>query len=120
MVQTRDGYLWIGTYEGLARFDGLRFTVFDKSNTPEIQNNGMLVMAEGADGALWIGTPNGLLCRRDGKFRNYTVADGLAERFHPFALPRSPGQPVDRHHPGAQPLPERRLCQLSTRRPGWS
>ena len=81
MVQTRDGYLWIGTYEGLARFDGLRFTVFDKSNTPEIQNNSMLVMAEGVDGALWIGTPNGLLCRRDGKFRCYTATDGLASDF---------------------------------------
>jgi signal transduction histidine kinase/ligand-binding sensor domain-containing protein len=81
MVQTRDGYLWIGTYEGLARFDGLRFTVFDKSNTPEIQNNGMLVMAEGPDGVLWVGTPNGLLCRRGGKFRNFTVNDGLSSDF---------------------------------------
>jgi signal transduction histidine kinase/ligand-binding sensor domain-containing protein len=81
LMRTRDGYLWIGTYEGLARFDGLRFTVFDKSNTPAIQNNGMLAMAEGADGALWIGTPNGLLCRRDGKFRNYMVSDGLSGDF---------------------------------------
>ncbi len=78
LLQTRDGYLWAGTYEGLCRFDGRHFTVFDKSNTPEIQNNGMLVMAEAPDGALWIGTPNGLLCRRDGTFRNYTTADGLA------------------------------------------
>ncbi|MBU4306897.1 MAG: hypothetical protein KKB32_03570 [Acidobacteria bacterium] len=81
MVQSRDGYLWIGSYEGLARFDGLRFTVFDKSNTPEIRNNGMMVIAEGADGALWIGTPNGLLCRRGGKFRNFTVNDGLSSDF---------------------------------------
>jgi signal transduction histidine kinase/ligand-binding sensor domain-containing protein len=81
LVQTRDCYLWIGTYEGLCRFDGRRFTVFNKSNTPEIQNNGMVVMAEGPDEALWIGTPNGLLCRRDGKFRNYTAADGLAGDF---------------------------------------
>jgi signal transduction histidine kinase/ligand-binding sensor domain-containing protein len=81
MTQTRDGYLWIGTYEGLCRFDGLHFTVFDKSNSPEIQNNGMLVMAKGPDGALWVGTPNGLLCRRNGKFRNYTVADGLSGDF---------------------------------------
>ncbi len=81
MAQTRDGYLWIGTYEGLARFDGLHFTVFNKSNTPEIQNNGMMVMAEGADGALWIGTPNGLLCRRGGTFRNFTVNDGLSSDF---------------------------------------
>ena len=31
-VQTRDGYLWAGTYNGLARFDGVRFTVFDDNN----------------------------------------------------------------------------------------
>jgi len=81
LTQARDGYLWLGTYEGLCRFDGLNFTVFDKSNTPEIQNNGMLVMAEAPDGALWIGTPNGLLCQRNGRFRNYTSADGLAGDF---------------------------------------
>ena len=81
MIQTRDGYLWVGTYEGLSRFDGLRFTVFDKSNTPEMQNNGMMVMAEGADGAVWIGTPNGLLCRLGDKFRNFTVRDGLSSDF---------------------------------------
>ncbi|MCX6558675.1 MAG: ATP-binding protein [Candidatus Aminicenantes bacterium] len=81
MIQTRDGYLWVGTYEGLARFDGLHFTVFDKSNTPEMQNNGMMVMVEGADGAIWIGTPNGLLCRRAGQFRNFTIGDGLSSDF---------------------------------------
>jgi ligand-binding sensor domain-containing protein/signal transduction histidine kinase len=81
LLQTRDGYLWAGTYEGLCRFDGRHFTVFDKSNTPEIRNNGMLVMAEGPDGALWIGTPNGLLCRRNGAFRNFGADDGLASDF---------------------------------------
>ena len=81
IAQTRDGYLWLGTYEGLCRFDGLSFTAFDKSNSREIASNGMLAMAEGADGALWIGTANGLLCRRDGRFRLYTSADGLPGDF---------------------------------------
>jgi len=39
ITQTRDGYLWIGTEGGLARFDGVRFTVFDRVNTKEIRNN---------------------------------------------------------------------------------
>jgi len=39
VVQTADGYLWLGTEEGLARFDGVSFTIFDLSNTPEIKNN---------------------------------------------------------------------------------
>jgi len=33
IVQTRDGYLWFTTYDGLVRFDGINFRVFDKSNT---------------------------------------------------------------------------------------
>ncbi|MEK7707828.1 MAG: two-component regulator propeller domain-containing protein, partial [Verrucomicrobiota bacterium] len=36
MTQTRDGYLWLGTLNGLVRFDGIRFTVFDEGNTPEL------------------------------------------------------------------------------------
>src|SRR5689334_20668797 len=36
LVQTADGYLWGGTYEGLVRFDGVRFTVFDPENTPAL------------------------------------------------------------------------------------
>src|SRR5688572_19614976 len=39
IAQTTDGYIWIGTEEGLARFDGVRFTVFDKQTTPELKSN---------------------------------------------------------------------------------
>src|ERR1019366_5733878 len=39
VVQTRDGYLWLGTYNGLARFDGVRFTVFNDNNTPELRSS---------------------------------------------------------------------------------
>jgi len=38
IVQTRDGYLWVGTVEGLVRFDGVRSVIFDKSNTPAFAN----------------------------------------------------------------------------------
>ena len=38
VIQTRDGYLWLGTFGGLVRFDGLRFTVFNGANTPELNN----------------------------------------------------------------------------------
>ena len=37
MTQTRDGYLWVGTLAGLARFDGRRFTAFDPNNTPGLK-----------------------------------------------------------------------------------
>src|ERR1041384_1849802 len=39
MVQTRDGYLWLATLDGLVRFDGVRFTVFNKSNSAGIISN---------------------------------------------------------------------------------
>src|SRR5690349_16385171 len=39
VVQTRDGYLWLATQEGLVRFDGVSFTVFDKHNTEQIKDN---------------------------------------------------------------------------------
>ena len=39
LVQTPDGYLWLSTFDGLARFDGVRFTIFDSANTKGIVNN---------------------------------------------------------------------------------
>ncbi len=55
IAQTRDGYLWLGTQAGLARFDGVRFTVFDHSNSP-LKSDHVLALCAGRDGALWIGT----------------------------------------------------------------
>src|SRR5678816_2217197 len=54
IAQTRDGYIWIGTEEGLARFDGVKFTVFDKQNTPEIKSNYIRSLLADRQGALWL------------------------------------------------------------------
>jgi diguanylate cyclase (GGDEF)-like protein len=81
MIQTRDGYLWLGTYEGLARFDGLTFTVFDKSNTPEMESNGIKALAEDDDGRLWIGTTAGLLRYAAGRFQRFDERRGLLSHF---------------------------------------
>jgi len=68
-VQTRDGYLWVGTYNGLARFDGVRFTVFDDNNTPELRSSRVTSLFEAADGTLWIGTESGDVSQyKDGRF----------------------------------------------------
>jgi signal transduction histidine kinase/ligand-binding sensor domain-containing protein len=74
IVQTRDGYLWLGTYSGLARFDGVRFTSFDGGNTPEMQSPHVTALFEAADGALWIGHETGeLTCYQAGRFREVPV-----------------------------------------------
>jgi ligand-binding sensor domain-containing protein/two-component sensor histidine kinase len=69
IVQTRDGYLWLGTYSGVARFDGVRFVVFDGSNTPQLQSSRVTSLFEDADGNLWIGHETGELTRfKNGRF----------------------------------------------------
>src|SRR5437016_922799 len=76
ITQARDGYVWLATEEGLARFDGIRFTVFDKQNTPELRSNDIRVLLEDRGSALWIGTADGLVRLRDGKFKAFTTQDG--------------------------------------------
>jgi signal transduction histidine kinase/CheY-like chemotaxis protein/ligand-binding sensor domain-containing protein len=82
IIQTRDGYLWLGTEEGLVRFDGIHFAVFDKSNTPELTSPYILALHEGHDGSLWIGTSGGGVCRlKDGKFSAYPTEGGLSQDY---------------------------------------
>lgn len=79
IVQTNDGYLWIGTQDGLARFDGLNFTVFDKENTPAFKSNDIRFLHEDTQARLWISTSYGLLCRHNGQFTAFTVNEGLPD-----------------------------------------
>src|SRR5688572_13554578 len=53
-VQTPDGYLWVTTWNGLARFDGVRFTVFDPSNSPGLPSSRLTALLSDSSGALWI------------------------------------------------------------------
>ncbi len=74
IVQTRDGYLWVGTYNGLARFDGVKFTVFNTANTPELPSNRITSLFEDANGVLWIGDETGLLTTFSrGRFSHVTL-----------------------------------------------
>jgi signal transduction histidine kinase/streptogramin lyase len=77
VTQTRDGYLWLGTYEGLVRFDGVQFEVYEKANTPALGNNAIYKLLESRDGTLWIATNGGGLVRYvDGRFTALRAADG--------------------------------------------
>ncbi len=82
LARTPDGYLWLGTAEGLVRFDGVRFTVFDVGNTPSLGNSHVTFVLTDHTGTLWIGTAGGgLIGYRDGAFTAYTARDGLSENY---------------------------------------
>lgn len=66
VLQSRDGFIWIGTYEGLARFDGADFTVFDTRNSA-MTTSAISALAEDSHGTLWIGTAGGGVYRYDGR-----------------------------------------------------
>ena len=60
ILQTRNGFLWVGTGAALERFDGRHFTTIEFS--PEVQTIGLSrALAEGPDGDLWAGTLTGVL-----------------------------------------------------------
>lgn len=78
LAQTRDGYLWIGTQEGLARFDGVRFVVWDKASAPELRHNRVVALLEDRSGRLWLGTEGGgLSVLQDGTIRTFGRSEGL-------------------------------------------
>jgi ligand-binding sensor domain-containing protein/signal transduction histidine kinase len=82
LEQTPDGYLWVGTSGGLARFDGVRFTVFDSANTPELLDESITTLWPARDGSLWAGTEGGgLVHYRNGSFTRYGSAEGLTNGF---------------------------------------
>jgi len=69
LFQTRDGYLWVGTGGGLARFDGVRFTTFDSAQAPDMASQPIFGMMEDAQGNLWIGHSKGAALYRNGVFQ---------------------------------------------------
>src|SRR5687767_12183758 len=70
MTQSHDGYLWLATFNGLVRFDGVRFTVFNSHNTPALDSSRIVRVWEDNSSRLWIGTePGGLIRREKGIFQ---------------------------------------------------
>jgi hypothetical protein len=63
LLQDRTGYIWAATFDGLVRFDGLRFTVFNSANSEELPSNRIIRLKEGKDGSLWLGTEQSHIVR---------------------------------------------------------
>ena len=79
IVQTPEGYLWFGTAEGLVRFDGSQFTVYDRTSTPALPSGNINSLAVAADGALWIGfRRHGLARLHEGQLTRWTTKEGLS------------------------------------------
>lgn len=80
--QSRDGYLWIATLDGLARFDGVRFVVFNRTTSPGISSNRFTALYEDRHGEMWLGTEAGNVTRyAGGRFVSYSDAHGLPMSF---------------------------------------
>ena len=78
IAQTPDGYLWLATFNGLARFDGVRFTVFDTANVPGLPGNRLIRLSVDRDGALWVITEyKGVARLKDGRCRTFSTEDGV-------------------------------------------
>ena len=77
IVQTEDGYLWIGTEFGLVRFDGLRPTPWQPPASQQLPSDSIMGLHAARDGTLWIGTWQGLASWKNGKLTQYHELDGL-------------------------------------------
>jgi ligand-binding sensor domain-containing protein/signal transduction histidine kinase len=82
VIQTRDGYLWLGTLNGLVRFDGIHFTVFDENNTPGLTSDRIVFLFEDSRTNLWVGTDaGGVALLKDGEIENFEIgSSGYAGR----------------------------------------
>jgi ligand-binding sensor domain-containing protein/signal transduction histidine kinase len=80
ITQSRDGYLWLGTPNGLVRFDGVRFSVFDENNTPGLPGSHIVSLFEDSQGNLWVGTETaGVVVFKDGKATPTGLGQGSRE-----------------------------------------
>ena len=79
IVQTKDGYLWMGTFAGLVRFDGVRFVVFDTQNTPEFPNNSIIRLFIDSQESLWISTTHGMVRYSGGQFTGFPAVRGFPD-----------------------------------------
>ncbi len=91
ILQARSGHLWLGTEDGLARFDGTNWVVFNRARTPGFPSNSVLTLMEDSAGRIWAGTDYGVAVLENGRWRVIGTQDGLPHRMVPGILERADG-----------------------------
>ncbi len=81
MAQTKDGYLWFGTFNGLVRFDGTKFKVFNPQNSPGLPSGGIVNLHLDRGGRLWVSTLEGIVVQEGNKWRNWGTKEQLVRTF---------------------------------------
>lgn len=81
MVQTQDGYLWFGTFNGLVRFNGVEFQTFDRSNSPGLPGVAIINLHADRAGRLWVSTEFGLAWLENGRWHPLGVKEGWTATF---------------------------------------
>jgi len=77
LLQSHEGYLWIATEDGAARFDGQSFRVLNHATVPAFASNDVSSLAEDQSGDLWFGTSDGLVRKHGEEYRRFSARDGL-------------------------------------------
>lgn len=81
ILQTRDGYLWLGTLNGLVRFDGMQFKVFDENSTPGLKSSRIVKLFQDWRGQIWVGTESaGIAIINDGQITGLSIGLGTSEK----------------------------------------
>lgn len=76
ITQTTDGYIWVGTIQGLMRFDGVKFSLWTPPEGQSLPSSGINSLHGARDGSLWIGSTGGLARLKDGQLLNYAPQTG--------------------------------------------
>jgi PAS domain S-box-containing protein len=79
ILQSKDGYIWLGTNNGLYRYDGVRFKIFNSTNTPSMVSNVVNALAEDESGTIWIGTGKGLFFYKNDLISKYDIDERIKE-----------------------------------------
>ncbi len=80
LIQDSDGFIWIGSYEGLIRFDGVEFKILSKYTHPDFRSTSARILYKGKDNTIWVGTNGeGVAKYVNGRFTMYTTRQGLPD-----------------------------------------